>query len=245
VVPRQWKAASILPIPKSSTPLHPADYRPISITSVLSRALERIVVRDFIYPSFQSSPLGLSFRDQFAFQPTGSTTAALIQLLHTITSLLDTHPYVIVYALDFSKAFDSVRHSFVLNKFSNMNLPDNIYNWIENFFRGHSHCTRFGEDVSKFRDILASIIQGSGLGPASYVVTASDLHPVTPGNSAVKFADDMYLIVPADNVQSCADEIAQVERWADENNLKLNRIKSVEIVFVSPRSKRAVLIPRR
>ena len=87
-----------------------------------------IVVRDFIYPSFQSPPLELSFHDQFAFQPTGSTVAALIQLLHTISSLLDTHPYVIVYALDFFKAFDSVRYSSVLNKFPKMNLPDNIYN---------------------------------------------------------------------------------------------------------------------
>ena len=46
VVPRQWKSASILPIPKISTPLEPADYRPISITPVLSRVLERIVVTD-------------------------------------------------------------------------------------------------------------------------------------------------------------------------------------------------------
>ena len=69
VVPRQWKAASIMPIPKSSTPIQPADYMPISITPVLSRVLERIVVRDFIYPSFQSPPFGLSFHDQFVFQP--------------------------------------------------------------------------------------------------------------------------------------------------------------------------------
>ena len=123
-------------------------------------------------------------------------------------------------------------------------MPDNIYNWIENFFLpDHSYCTRFGDGVSKFKNILASIIQGSGLGPASYVVTASDLHPVTPDNSMVKFADDTYLIVPAANVQSCADEIAQVESWAAGNNLTLNRIKSVEIVFVSPWSKRGVDIP--
>ena len=73
---------------------------------------------------------------------------------------------------------------------------------------------------------MASIIQGSGIGPASYVVTASDLHPVTTGNSMHKYADDTYLVVPAANVQSCAAEIANVELWADINNLKLNRTKS-------------------
>ena len=86
--------------------------------------------------------------------------------------------------------------------------------------------------------ILASIIQGSGIGPASYVVTASDLHAVTPGNNMVKYADDTYLVVPAANVQSCAAEISNVELWSADNNLSLNRLKSAKIVFVSPRSRR-------
>ena len=243
VVPQQWKLASILPIPKISTPHVPSDYRPISITPVLSRILERIVVTDYVYPSLSSPPPGLTFSDQFAFQPTGSTTAALIHLLHTITTLLETNPYVIVYALDFSKAFDSVRHSAVLDKYSRLMIPDHIYNWIESFFRGHEHCTRFGDQVSDFQKIMASIIQGSGIGPASYVVTASDLHPVTTGNSMHKYADDTYLVVPAANVQSCAAEIANVELWADVNNLKLNRTKSEEIIFVPPRSRRALKVP--
>jgi hypothetical protein len=145
--------------------------------------------------------------------------------------------------LDFSKAFDSVRQSAVLEKYSRLQLPDNIYNWIEAFFRDHEHCTRFGESVSQFRAIWASIIQGSGIGPVSYVVTASDLRPVNPGNSIDKYADDTYLIIPADNAQTCAAEIANVEAWAIANNLTLNRLKSVGIIFVAPRSRRAVVIP--
>ena len=111
------------------------------------------------------------------------------------------------------------------------------------FFQDHEHCTRFGESVSQFQPILASLIQGSAIGPASYVVTASDLHPVSPGNSIDKYADDTYLIIPAVNAHTCASEIANVEAWAANNNLTLNRLKSVEIVFVAPRSRRAVLVP--
>jgi len=90
------------------------------------------VVRDFIYPALSTSPTSLSFSDQIAFQPLASTTAALIHLLLSITSLMLTNEFV-VYALDFSKAFDSVRHSTVLSKMSLLDLPDNIYNWIESF----------------------------------------------------------------------------------------------------------------
>ena len=106
---------------------------------VLSRILKHIVVKDFIYPALSIPPSSLSFSDQFAFQPSASTTAALIHLLQSIASLLKTNDFVIVYALDFSKAFDSVRHSTVLSTMSLLDIPDNIYNWIESFFHEHSH----------------------------------------------------------------------------------------------------------
>jgi len=41
------------------------------------------------------------------------------------------------------------------------------------------------------------VIQGSGLGPTTYLVTTSDLQPVCDINHIVKFADNTYLIVPA------------------------------------------------
>ena len=45
---------------------------------------------------------------------------------------------------------------------------------------GHGHCTRYGGTTSTVLDISASIIQGSAIGPASYVVNAADLTTVTP-----------------------------------------------------------------
>ena len=60
-----------------------------------------------------------------------------------------------------------------------------------------------------------------------------------------KYADDTYLMLPADNLQFCQEEIADVESWANHNNLKLNHAMSAEIIFVRPRSKRAVQIPTR
>ena len=126
----------------------------------------------------------VQFADQFAFRPTGSTTtAAIIALLHTVINLLSTEPYVIVISLDFSKAFDSVRHSRLLHKFAQLDLPDHIYHWLANFFYNHSYCTIFQDQQSSLLDISASIIQGSVIGPAAYVVTAKDLLPTVPGHS--------------------------------------------------------------
>jgi len=126
-----------------------------------------------------------------------------------------------------------------------LNMPCSQFQIIfttESFFKEHSHCTKFRGEISDFRNILASIIQGLAIRPASFVVTASDLHPITFGNHMDEYAEDTYLIIPASNSQSCVDEIAYVEDWARNNNLTLNRAKLVDFFFVSPRCRRATLI---
>ena len=54
IVPAQWKQASICPVPKTACPREHGDFRPISITSVLSRVSERLIIRQFLYPAFLS-----------------------------------------------------------------------------------------------------------------------------------------------------------------------------------------------
>ena len=112
----------------------------------------RVIVRKFIYPALLEP------------SKTGSTTAAVVALLQSVTELLSYNPYVVVIALDFTKAFDSVRHSTLLHKMASMNLPDEVYNWLVDFFAGRSHSTRLNGITSELLDISASIIQGSVVG---------------------------------------------------------------------------------
>jgi len=90
-----------------------------------------------------------------------------------------------------------------MEKMAQLTLPDEVYDWIGDFLRGHSHCTKFVRKVSEVAEIFASIIQGSGLGPAAYVVTAADLRPIHDGNRILKYADDTYIVIPADNTYTC------------------------------------------
>ena len=86
-------------------------------------------------------------------------------------------------------------------------------------------------EISTTASICASVTQGSGLGPASFLVTAADLRSLSKHNRIIKFADDTYLIVPASNTATCHDELQHIQQWAEKNNLQLNRAKTKEIVF--------------
>ena len=50
------------------------------------------------------------------------------------------------------------------------------------FFSDRKHSTIFQGLTSEVQDISASMIQGSAVGPVSYIINASDLSTVTPGN---------------------------------------------------------------
>ena len=98
------KQAYIKPVPKVTHPKALADFRPISITPVLTRIMERLIVTQFLYAAFTSPAKTPQFSDQYAFRPTGSPTSGIISLLHTVTHLLIDNPYVIVISLDLLKS---------------------------------------------------------------------------------------------------------------------------------------------
>ena len=84
--------------------------------------------------------------------------------------------------LDFSKAFDTVRHNTLLQKMAQFPMPDFAYNWVASFLLDKKHMTKFEQTLSSVLGINASIIQGSVIGPTAYVINASDLKARDPSN---------------------------------------------------------------
>src|SRR6218665_3624104 len=109
--------------------------------------------------------------------------------------MLEDNEYVSVVSLDLAKAFDTVCHDTLAKKLAAISILDRIYNWVVDFLRGRSHVMRFQGGISKERAISASVVQGSGVGPSSFIVCAFDLHPVHEENKMAKYADDTYLLV--------------------------------------------------
>ena len=228
--PNSWKHAVITPIPKVAKPQTVNELRPISVTSILSRLTERLIVRHYLIPAFPPGYLD----DQFAFRPTGSTTAALAYTLHYVTRFLEDNKFVRVLLIDYSKAFDSVNHEILLNKLTALPLPQFVINWIANYLTGRTQAVCSQRQMSKVLHISQSIVQGSGLGPYLYLIMASDLKTLSKMNKLCKYADDKTLISPSNSDISFEDEFRHILQWSKDNKLRLNFSKTQEIVFKRP-----------
>jgi hypothetical protein len=66
VVPSTWLTAIVTPVLKVSNPKNLSDFRPISVTPVLSRLTEKLIVRNWL----RSALSEIDLSDQFAFRPT-------------------------------------------------------------------------------------------------------------------------------------------------------------------------------
>ena len=117
--PSIWKTSSIIPIYKMGKPLDsPASFRPISLTSCVSKLFERIILSRLLF--FLESNSILSPR-QAGFCPGRSTLDQILFLSQSISDRFNKPrpgSRTILSTIDFSKAFDSVWHpAFSTNLF--------------------------------------------------------------------------------------------------------------------------------
>ena len=91
--------------------------------------------------------------------------------------------------------------------------------------------------VSSPLSINTSIIQGSGVGPSSYIVMESDLRTPSRSNVLCKYADDTNLLVSSLSDVDLIDEFDNIREWVLENTLFIHLKKTVEKVFHRPNPK--------
>ena len=105
-LPISWKDAHISSAYKSGEKFLPKNYRPISLTSIVRKCLEKLV-RDQITTHMEDNNL---LTNHHGFIKTKSCMTQLLESIEKWTELLDQGYSVDVIYLNFQKAFDSVPH---------------------------------------------------------------------------------------------------------------------------------------
>ena len=131
-VPKIWKTANVRPIPKDTNISALDQLRPISVTDIIMRLFERLIL-DFELKKPVSSFI---HSDQFADKKDCGTETALLCNQHFWMRWLDGHSnFVRVLSFDFSKAFDSVSHRVVTDKLKKVpDINPYIVNWVIDLF---------------------------------------------------------------------------------------------------------------
>lgn len=113
-IPEKWRTAKTILIWKPGKPPHIDHLRPISLTSCLGKLLVHVVLTRL---TEHAEDTQLFPHTMLGFRPRLCTQDLMLQLQHPIldSAYAPKHTTEVILGLDISKAFDSVRHSAILN----------------------------------------------------------------------------------------------------------------------------------
>ena len=190
-IPDDWKKAIITPISKGGLASDVCNYRPISLTSVACKIMERVIVQHLLSYLYQH---GLISRQQHGFLLRKSTTTNLLETINDWTLAIDGRDGVVTAYIDFAKAFDSVSHPKLYHKLQGYGISGSMLAWIKDFLSARFQCTRVGDSVSTVEYLISGVIQGSCLGPILFVLYINDIVQLFDECCTCKlYADDLKL----------------------------------------------------
>ncbi|CAH8460438.1 unnamed protein product [Schistosoma rodhaini] len=228
--PSAWKTSLITPRFKTGSRSDIANYRPINLTSVLSRTMEKIVHKQLL--SFLLSA-NLISPSQHGFMTKRSCFTSHLEFFDQITQRRDVGQSVIILYFDFSKAFDSVPHKLLLLKLSSYGIRNPLLSWLKSFLEERSQIVRFGSCYSKPVNVTSGVIQGSVIGPLLFLLFINDVCSLFQYGKPFLFADDLKVVYSFSSPTEesyistvIQEEINRLYEWTISWNLPLNVDKS-------------------
>ena len=221
VVPFEWKEANIIPLFKKGSRNKSENYRPVSLTSVICKLLERLIKDHMVDFLLKHKLLNSS---QHGFLKARSCLTNMLCFLEEITKWIDVGSPVDIIYLDFQKAFDKVPHQRLPFKLKAHGIGDSITDWIEQWLTGRRQQVVVDGEVSNWKSVLSGVLQGSVLGPILFLIYINDLDDSITSN-VLKFADDTKLFrkVNTDgDKQHLQNDLDRLVKWSKKWQMLFN-----------------------
>jgi hypothetical protein len=177
----------------------------------------------------------LDAKFQSAYRENHSTETALLKVQSDMLSAMDKNKICILVLLDLSAAFDTVNHTYLLDRLkSNFGLSGTVVEWFSSYLSGRTQSVLIDGVSSVAKDLKCGVPQGSVLGPWAFTCYTSPLeHIISKFNvSHHLYADDTQLYSfcsiselssALSTMENCIQEICN---WMAGNHLKMNEEKT-------------------
>ena len=161
--PADWANAVTIPIIKpGKDPKLATSYRPIALTNVLCKVMERLVNRRLLRYLEEH---GVLSDNQFGFRKGRSALHNLLLLEHDVQKSLASNDFTTAAFLDIEKAFDMCPRWGILKCLHDMGLKGNLPIFILNFIKIRFFVVKVGGAFSFQHCQVNGVPQGSVLSP--------------------------------------------------------------------------------
>ena len=239
IFPAELKIAKVIPLFKSGKRHILSNYRPISILPLFSKIFEKLL--HIRMTSFFDKENILS-ENQFGFRKKHSTVHALNTAVSSVTQSMNDRCCSIGLFIDFSKAFDTIKHDILLRKLEHYGIRGLALDLLTDYLSSRFQYVTLDGVCSDLLPISIGVPQGSVLGPLLFIVYINDIaNCVSDSNKSlfILFADDTNIFIQAKTIieaQSIAESTLQsVSYYLFANYLHINIKKTKYVVFNSSR----------
>ncbi|XP_073537645.1 uncharacterized protein [Phyllobates terribilis] len=223
-VPEDWRRANVVPIFKKGKKVDPGNYRPVSLTSIPGKIFEQIIKQHVCKYMDKNEVINQS---QHGFVTNKSCQTNLISFYDRITDWVDQGNAVDIVYLDFSKAFDKVSHTILIEKMTKYAMDQATVRWIHNWLSDRTQRVVVNGFTSSWMNVSSGVPQGSVLGPVLFNIFINDLDEGIEGK-LIQFADDTKLGGIANTREErerIQKDLNKLEQWAATNRMVFNREK--------------------
>ena len=241
-LPKIWKKANITPLYKKGNKSNPLNYRPVSLTSVLCKVLEKLIREEWVDMLEKQNMLT---GKQFGFRQGRSCVSNLLCFYDRVTdSIQERDGWVDSIYLDFSKAFDKVPHKRLIWKLQHIGgIEGTLLKWMSDFLQGRQMSTVIRGTASENREVTSGVPQGSVLAPIMFLIYVNDLGEDISNDSYINmFADDAKIQRRIRNENSCKqlqEDINKIKTWSEKWKMEFN-VDKCHVVRFGISSKRPV-----
>jgi hypothetical protein len=221
-LPDIWKVAIITPVYKKGSPSDAANYRPISLTCILSKVMESVIKDAMLSYLLEQKLIN---KQQHGFISKRSTCSQLLECIDDWSVSLSDKQSIDVAYIDFRRAFDSVVHSKLYLKLKSLGIGGNLLLWIRDFLSNRLQAVRVAGSTSTYRPVRSGVPQGSVLGPILFLVFINDIVDLFGRNLNVKlYADDVKMYTAIHDINSVYElqrGLDKLNEWANEWQLSV------------------------